>query len=398
MLFCTQEALSQYFNFKTHRKSETTSFQLIRNLIIIPVFINEKGPFNFVLDTGVGLFLITDPELVASIDTTAARTIKINGIGEGNEMSASICNTAKIELGSSILGQMPVAVLKEDPFNLSAFLGMPIHGLIGYELFSSFIVRINYITKSITYYKPETAYIPRKGTKVPISIEDRKPYVEAQAEFFKGSKETVKLIIDTGAGHPLSLETRSGIPYTVPQNNIAANLGVGLSGLINGFISRIPALQIDKFQLSNVICAFPDYGSVAAKISNLSRNGNLGNNILKRFNVVFDYGREAMYLKPNYQFNEAFEHDMSGMELTTDGKEYEAYIISRVESGSAAELAGLKRGDRILALNFKNAQSLGIEEINAHFRSKEGRTMVLEVQPENSANTKFFILTLKRRI
>lgn len=398
MLLALQTGNAQHFSFKHKRNREITSFQLIKNLIIIPLFINGKGPFNFVLDTGVGLFLVTEPELINSLDTSIARTVKINGIGEGNEMSAFVYPAATIDVGNSITGKIPIAILKQDPFNLSSYLGMPVHGLVGYELLSSFIVRINYGAKTVTYYRPETAYIPRKGSKASISIEDRKPYVEAQVELADGKKETVKLIIDTGAGHPLSLETKSGIPYEVPENNIAANLGVGLSGMINGFISRIPALDLGRFQFQQVICAFPDYSSVAAKITHISRNGNLGNNILKRFNVVLDYHREAMYLRPNYMFKEPFEHDLSGMEITTAGSNYEAILVSRVEPGSAADSIGLKTGDRILSVNFKRAETLGIEEIDGLFRSKNGRSVVLEVLPSGSKNTKFLILTLKRRI
>lgn len=397
-LCLAETALGQNFSFTNQRKREVTSFKLVNNLVIVPVFINGKGPYNFILDTGVGIFLISDPSLVGSLDTNKTRTIKILGIGEGDEMTAMIHPKTTIELGNFIKGEMPVAILKEDPFNLSSFVGMPIHGLIGYELFSSFTIRLNYSTKTITYYKYETAYIPRKGTKVAISIEDRKPYVESVLKLPNGKKETVKLIIDTGAGHPLSLETNNGIPYEVPEINIPANLGVGLSGMINGYISRIPNMALGRFHLHNLISAFPDYNNVAAKIYSVSRNGNLGNNILKRFNVVFDYRREVMYLKPNYLFKEPFEHDMSGIETSTNGPNFERIIISRIEKGSPTELAGLKSGDRIISLNFKKAEELGIEEINGLFRSKDGRAIVMQIQPNNSQETKFIILTLRRRV
>lgn len=399
LLLCSfQVTFAQYFNFNTSRKRETVSFKLVKNLIIIPIMINGEGPFNFILDSGVGLFLITEPNLSKIFPDNNSRTISINGIGEGNEMIAFIQPAAKIDITNAISGEMPVAILKTDPFNLSSFVGMPIHGLVGYELFSSFIIRINYSFKTITYYRNESAFIPRKGTKIPISIEDRKPYVNVDLTLPTGKTEAVKLIIDTGAGHPLSLETNSGIPYPVPENNIPANLGVGLSGMINGFISRIPTVHLGKFQLDNVICAFPDYSNVAAKIFAISRNGNMGNNILKRFTVVFDYHRSTMYLKPNSLLKEPFEHDMSGMEITSDGSNFEGIIIMRVESNSAAEKVGLKAGDRILSVNFKKVTDLGLEETYNIFQSKNGRTVILEINPYNSDDNKFIILTLQRRI
>ena len=399
ILLCWCETtIGQAFTIQNQRKRQVTSFKLINNLVIIPVYINSTGPYNFILDTGVGILLISDPDLLKLFDTTTSRAIKIQGIGEGAEMTALIQPSVQIELASSIRGIMPVAILKEDPFNLSSFVGMPIHGLIGYELFSSFIIRINHSSKVITYYRHETAYIPRKGQKVSISIEDRKPYLESTLKLPDGKREKVKLIIDTGAGHPLSLETSNGIPYSIPEVNIPANLGVGLSGMINGYISRIPAMTLGRYQLHDVVCAFPDYSNVAAKVYSVSRNGSLGNSVLKRFNVVFDYQREVMYLKPNYLFKEPFEHDMSGIEITAVGPAFERVIIARVEAGSAAEQAGLKEGDRILSVNFKKVEELGIEELKGLFRSKDGRSVVLHVQPYKSENSQFVFLTLKKRI
>lgn len=99
-------------------------------------------------------------------------------------------------------------------------------------------------------------------------------------------------------------------------------------------------MKIGKFQMNDVLCAFPDYDDVAAKVPAISRNGSIGNIILKRFHVVFDYARETMYLKPNSTFKDPFERDMSGMEIASVGKNYEAIVITRIEKHSPAEKAG----------------------------------------------------------
>lgn len=73
--------------------------------------------------------------------------------------------------------------------------------------------------------------------------------------------------------------------------------------------------------------------------------------IIKRFNVVFDYNRASIYLKPLSTIKAAFEHDMAGMEIGSAGENYERLIITRVEPKSAAEQAGLMKGDEILAIS-----------------------------------------------
>jgi hypothetical protein len=196
----------------------------------------------------------------------------------------------------------------------------------------------------------------------------------------------------------LSLETKQGQPYEVPPKHIRANLGVGLSGAIHGYISRIPMLMIGPFQLKEVLCAFPDFSNVAAKAYAVSRNGNLGNNVLKRFEVVFDYRRNLMLLTRNFMFKEPFEHDMSGMELSTSGERYEKVFITRIEPGSAAEKAGFSPGDRIISVNFKKIENLTVEDVNALLRSKENRTIIFEISSVLSKEIEYKVLTLKRRI
>jgi hypothetical protein len=49
-----------------------------------------KGPFNFILDTGVGLMLITEPKMIDSINIKSSRTIKISGLGEKTDFEALV--------------------------------------------------------------------------------------------------------------------------------------------------------------------------------------------------------------------------------------------------------------------------------------------------------------------
>lgn len=77
-----QDLEAQSFVLPPHKKKETIPFKLIKNLIIIPVIINGEGPFNFVLDTGVGLVLITDYKLADSLKLQNLRNIKLSGLGK----------------------------------------------------------------------------------------------------------------------------------------------------------------------------------------------------------------------------------------------------------------------------------------------------------------------------
>jgi hypothetical protein len=69
------DAFSQKFEFNGNRKRESLAFIMIKNQMVIQLHINEKGPFNFILDTGVGLVLISDPKLIDSVSFQNLRSI-----------------------------------------------------------------------------------------------------------------------------------------------------------------------------------------------------------------------------------------------------------------------------------------------------------------------------------
>jgi hypothetical protein len=391
-------ALAQKFEFSGKRKRENLTFRMIKNQMVIQLHINGKGPFNFILDTGVGLVLITDPKLIDTVSLQNLRSIYITGFGEGEIISAFIAPSVDLQIGNTIAKDIPVAILEKDIFELSNYVGMPIHGLIGYEFFQSFVVKLNFSTSTITVFQPEKAYIPRKGSRIPLSIEERKPYINTTIQLNSGKKLPVKLIIDTGAGHPVSLETIDGVPIELPDERIRGNLGVGLTGPIDGYIGRISSLHLGKYTLNNVIAAFPDYEDAASRVFSINRNGNMGLEIIKRFNVVFDYNRASIYLKPLSTIKAAFEHDMAGMEIGSAGENYERLIITRVEPKSAAEQAGLMKGDEILAINFKPASEMSLSEIDTMFRSRNSRNFIIEIMPKDGKAKERIILTLKKRI
>lgn len=390
---CSLFAQAQYFDLENGRKRVTIPFRIIRDMVIIRLSINNKGPFNFVLDTGVGLMLITEPKLVDSINITNKRTLKIAGLGEGEDFEAYVTSPLKVEIPGFISYDVAAAILKKDHFGLSNYAGMPIHGLLGYEFFNNLVVKVNFADSTLSVSRAKDLKLPRKAYKIPITVEDRKPYIKVDITFPNGTKTANKLIVDLGAGHPLSLENmikKDGMP----SKFIAANLGVGLTGPIEGYLSRIKELDIGKFKIKNVITSFPDDKT---QVNNyVPRDGNLGMGILKRFTVIFDYPDSAIYLKPSPNINNPFEHDMSGLEYYGMGDDYNHIIISRVEPGSAADEIGLEKDDEIVGINFKPVSKMTLEEIDALFRSQDDRNLLLEVYHDKRYDK--VILTLKRRI
>jgi hypothetical protein len=386
-------ASAQSFEIDSDRKNVDIPFKLIRNMVVIKLNINNAGPFNFILDTGVGLMIITEPKLVDSINIASKRTIKLSGLGEGDAYEAYVTPPLNVQIPGLRSDNVSAAILKTDYFNLSGYIGLPIHGLLGYEFFSALGIKINFSDTTMTVCRPKDIKPFRKSQKVPITIEDKKPYLTTTITFPDGSKVPNKLIIDLGAGHPLSLENMLQ-KHGLPKKSIQANLGVALNGPITGYLSRVKEIDIGKYKIKNVITSFPDKDYIQRTYS-VPRDGNLGTGILKKFNLIFDYSNGLLYLKSNEKFKTPFEHDMSGIEYYLAGDNFSHLIVGRVAPGSPADDIGLIKDDEITSINFKPISKMTTEEIDAFFKTTE-RSLLLEVYHDKRYDR--VVITLKRRI
>jgi hypothetical protein len=335
--------------------------------------------------------IVTDPTIVDSADVFKGRSISLPGLGSGGDGDAYVTSFLKIDIPGLTSYNVQAALLKKDNSGLSNLAGIPIHGLLGYNFFSHLMAKVDFGDSTLTVYRPKDTSEFKKWNKIPITIENHKPYMEAKVHLPDGNVIDSKLLIDLGAGHALSLENVTDIP----GKSISANLGTGFNGPISGFIGRISEIDIGKYGIKNLISCFPECDS-ARNAPSEKRNGNLGMGLLERFDVVFDYPGNAIYLRPGLYFNEPFEHDMTGLEYYAAGKYLEHIIISHVEPGSAGDQVGLKENDEIVSINSKPVRDMSIEEIDNIFKSKNDRSLLLGIYRENKYDK--VILTLKRRI
>jgi hypothetical protein len=315
------------------------------------------------------------------------------GLGEGDDYEAYVTSPLKVDIPGLVSHDVAAAILKTDHFGLSNFAGMHVHGLIGYEFFSNLAVKVDFTDSTLSVSLPKDMRFFRKNVKIPMSVESRKPYVNAKVTLPNGVKTVNKLIVDLGAGHPLSLENMVK-KHGLPDKFVAANLGIGLTGPISGFLSRVNEVELGKYKIKNVITSFPvENSSIPMTVP---RDGNIGMGILKRFIVIIDYPDSALYLKPSSDINLPFEHDMSGLEYYATGDTYNRVFISRVEPGSAGDEVGLEKDDEIISINFKPVTEMTLEQIDEIFRSKDGRSLLLNIYHDKKLEG--VIITLKRRI
>lgn len=395
LFFWETPVFAQRFSFGQGRSRDAIHFKLIHNLIIIPVYINDRGPFNFILDTGVGPLVITDPSLSDFIESNHFPLFRMRGRGIGPELEAYVVNNLTARVGKASMRQFPGILLKDDPFQLSAYMGMPIHGIMGSAFFTSFIVEVNYISKRLFFYNPERS-VRKRGEKLPIQLLRDKPYIKIEINTLDGKTDTLLLLVDSGAGHAVSLDLTSDEDWLKPEKTIVANLGMGLGGPIKGLIGRLQTVRLGTYAFNEVIAAFPEYEDEALRLLMTEKDGSIGGELLKRFIVLFDYSRQEIYLRKNRNYKKSFEHDMSGMEIYSLDEKRKRFFVSRIEPNSPADKAQFLVDDEILSINFKEARGYSLDEINNLLQKESAGVLVFEILRKNQIL--FKLLSLKRRI
>ncbi|MBX2911420.1 MAG: aspartyl protease family protein [Cyclobacteriaceae bacterium] len=382
--FVTTICFPQYSGFRIegNKKKVTIPVEIVNNLVVVPVVLNGQAPLKFILDTGVRTTVLTQKTYSDILGLAYSKEIFISGPGGEKLVDAFVTDNVTLDLPGVHGEGHSMLVLEKDYLELRNYLGTEVHGILGYELFSRFIVRMDYHKKRIVLLTPERFRKKRRYQTMEVKVQDTKPFIMAKTKLNDSTSLDVKLLIDTGASHGLVLEPESDPAIRVPQKSLESIIGRGLGGEIKGRIGRINGLELGRYKINEVIANFPDpdsYKSLLFQDDSLRRNGALGGEILSRFSIIFNYPHEEIYVKKNADFRKKFNYDMAGIIVKAKGARLRAYEITHLRNGSPGEMAGLKEGDLIISVNGTSTQSLNLNQINGFFNSKEGKRVVMEV-------------------
>tara|TARA_R110001583_G_scaffold10661_2_gene48892 strand:- start:3610 stop:4950 length:1341 start_codon:yes stop_codon:yes gene_type:complete len=409
--------MGQTFELPEGKKFQKIKFQLVNNLIILPIEVNGTE-LSFMLDSGVNqpiLFNITDQD---SIQINNVSEIKIRGLGEGESIKALSSRGNTFTLKNIENRKQLLYVVIDKSLNFSTSLGIPVHGIIGYDLFRDFVVDINYATRTMKFYDPKfyTYKKDKRSETLPMTIHRRKAYLDANVLVDDVDDIPVHLLIDTGSTDAIWLFEDDEIG--IPEAHYDDFLGKGLSGNIFGKRTKVNSIQIGSFILKDAKAAFPDTRSFASIKNFGNRNGSIGGEVLKRFNIVFDYPNRKVTLRKNNMFKSPFHYNLSGITLQHDGVRMVSQrlssghgvvksddssfgnvqilfqdrtrlslvpeiIVSGIRAGSPAETAGLKEGDVILAVNGKSVHKYKIQEIIQMLDEKKGKRIKVLIERYN---------------
>lgn len=365
------------------------------NLIVLPIILNGQLPLKFILDTGVRTAILTQKAYSDILNLPYTRKYTLAGPGGVKLVDAYVTTNVSLDM-PGVHGQgHAMLVLEEDYLELRNSLGTDVHGILGYELFSRFVVEVDYERKMLTLMVPEKFRRKRKYLEQTIEVDDTKPYLWVTAQLNDSTTMPLKLMVDSGASHGLILEPDTDDKIVMPKDIISSVIGRGLGGVITGKVGRLNYLTIGNYIIPDVIVNFPDPNSYIDTLKTARttfRHGALGGEILSRFNVIFDFPQGKIFFKKNSAFRKKAYYNLSGLTIRAKGASLRNFEISDVRENSTAYKADLKVGDNILFVNGFSVDDLQLNNVNNLFNSRPGKRIVVEIERKGQRFKKEFRL------
>lgn len=371
------------FHLKQGQTKVQFPIEIVNNLIIVPVVLNGQLPLKFILDTGVRTTILTEKAFSDILNLTYSRRFQVSGPGGEKVVEAYVTNNVTLDM-PGIHGQgHAMLVLEQDYLELRNYLGTDVQGILGYEVFSRFVVEIDYEGRRLTIASADSYRPKKRYQELSMEIMDTKPYIEVPVRMHDGQVLITKLLVDTGASHGLMLDPSTDSKITIPERNVTSLIGRGLGGPISGKIGRIQSIEFGRYKLDEVIVNFPnasDYNFADTLTStDIFRNGSIGGELLRRFTVVLNFPMDKMYLKKNAAYRKKFNFNLSGLTLKAKGARLRNYEITDVREGSTAYAAGIVIGDELVSVNGISASEFNLNGLNSVIDFKPGKQIRLGI-------------------
>lgn len=365
------------------------AFRSVFGLVIIPVRINGSRELSMILDTGMSapIVLLMHREMGDELKLEGGQPVQIGGAGGQSAPEGQLHTGATVALGGIELPEQTIIVMSEAR-DTSSWVQ---DGVIGKSIFDRYVVDIDFEKSVLSLYEVGS-FQARGFESVPMMLASGIPTVEAKVENENGEKIAVRLVVDLGAGHALSLQPETK-RLKLPAKTIPAVVGRGVQGEVEGRIGRVRNLRLGPFTLPSTVSSFAgkEAGTTCAGLGT-GADGNLGNQVLRRFRVVMDYSRQRVLLSPQPGYDRPFEHNMAGLVLRPrrDG----SLSVRTVMEGSSAAEASIAPGDRIVAIDGQELDSTRQEGLLDLFK-QDGATLRLTVERDG---TRFERLVKLRRM
>ena len=258
-------------------------------LILLPVHVNDQGPFDFILDTGAGTSLLT-PELAKQLN------VKIVGSKEGQSaggsVAVSLAKADSLAVGDARIDDVDLGIV--DLAHVGKTIGAKIDGDLGYNFLKYFRITIDYGDCEIRFDDPKRVETFGRSAKAELPIRlasAAKPLLLIDVRL--NGRGPFQFAIDTGTS------TTAITPQLAKELDIASSpIGAGTTAgaQVGVRAGNVESFQLGGAKIDNMAVVVADFFEMLSAAIGAKLDGIVGYNFLRNYKVAIDYPGETLTL------------------------------------------------------------------------------------------------------
>ena len=323
------------------------------------VVLRDSVPARMIFDTGNTNILIDNKlfkEYFAPSETLQRTIIQ----GTGNSLEAVYRDTSDWKYSIGEYNQTEQGAIIMD---LQKILGNEADGMFGMEFMRGRKVEFNY-ADGYMLILPQEAQPAEGYTCVKCKwLDNRQARMVMPISIKVNERLSLdgNFLVDIGSSGGVSLNSslvaklKLNRALTDVRKKIYDTGGVG--GSRTDYIFTAKGISVAGCELKDVVTDFS--GNTQGMMANDKFDGLVGNAFFERFDVIFDFAKCEIWLRPNKNFNTSANFD-SGMTLTPYD---DCWVVNGLIEGGNAHKAGVKRGDIIVSINGLARENIDLKRL-----------------------------------
>ena len=227
----------------------------------------------------------------------------IGGAGEGDPTQAYTSHHLTLKFKDVVFYDQPVLVSPAEAGFATMFPGAD--GQLSNTFFRHFIVEFDFVNNEILLYDPVQFQYDQKGSILDMQASESGTYsIPFTFTMLDGKTYTDKVDIDFGGIYPFKIALNNKHHIPLPPN-VEERFSYGAQGMVPEYSGEIQSMTIGKYKFDHPTVMFGDEKTSRIHPDNL---GVIGLPFFMKFNVIFDYFNDRLYLEPNKNFEPSFEN------------------------------------------------------------------------------------------
>ena len=342
------------------------------NHLYFDVIVRDSIPAKMIFDTG-NTNILFDTQFFKehfAPSPTLQRTL-IQGAGNSLEAAYRDMSDWTYSVGEHCTTEQGATVL-----DLRKILGYQVDGMYGMEFMRGRKVEFNYVYGYMRILsqdeEPVEDYVcvkckwldgRRARMVMPISIKVNER-LSLDGNFF----------VDMGSSGSISLNSSVAAKFNNAPTDVKRKVydTGGVGGSRTDYIFKAERVSVAGNDIHGLNIDLS--GNTQGVMARNEYDGLVGNGLFEHFDVIIDFAKCEIWLRPNKNFGTVKIYD-SGTTLTPQAN---GWIVNGLVEGGNAHKAGVRRGDMILSINGLTPEKVGIKELKRMNASAEEWKVVVK--------------------